>query len=57
MVCQGRGSLNLNLGLYYTNEENKDFYLYKQQTNKLIYYGREYSEDTRYEGRTEVCAV
>ena len=23
MVCQGRGFLNLNLSLYYTNEEKK----------------------------------
>ena len=43
MVYQGRGFLNLNLGFYYTNEENKDFYL-KKITNKLIYYGREYSD-------------
>lgn len=33
--------MNPDLSLYYTNEENKDFYLYKQQTNKLIYYRRD----------------
>ena len=35
MVCRGRGSLNPDLSLYCTNEENKDFYLYKQLVKSM----------------------
>ena len=36
MVCRGKESLNPDLSLYYTNEENKDFYLYKRKCPKPL---------------------
>ena len=35
MVCRGKGSLNPDLSLYCTNEENKDFCLYKQLVKSM----------------------